>query len=561
MKLARLAVLCLMITSGLSPLMAQSKKLPDAPPLSAGGVAGRVMSRGKGLAGVVVRVWRQNTTSAQPGALSTKTDADGNYRFGNVFQGNYNVSVDAPGFVVVKDGQPSERPRSISLSSGETISGIDFAMVPGGIVTGTVTDSNGKPIVKEQIRLIQVEPNPNPNPNASPAPDSAYYGARTDNLGNYRVTGVPSGRYKVAAGPSFTALASINGRPANPRAFYPNASDESKAQVVEVKEGEEVSNIDIKVGAIVKVFAITGRIVDSKTGQAVPNIHFSLTVFSGGKRVGSISEAGASDADGEFKIEGVPEGRYSISVPLFSPRLDEPPSKFIGDSALVDVINQDLSGLEVRVVEGARVSGVVVLEGTTDKGVLSRQLQRRLQVASVPKTGGRLWSTSTLVGADGSFSVSGLGKGTLNFQFRSIDTSDPTLFRWGRLERDGVELPDGIEIKEGDQITGLRIILVYAIGSVRGEVKLENGSILQNTRLAVRLYADNPRDSAKLPGTFVDSRGHFLLENVPAGKYKLIVSNWTSGALIKPSTQDIVVAEGGVADVKVVIELEPNSKP
>jgi hypothetical protein len=375
------------------------------------------------------------------------------------------------------------------------------------------------------------------------------------------VIGVPPGRYKVASGPPFTAFASVNGRPAYPRAFYPNASDESKAKVIEVKEGEEVSNVNLSVGSIVKVFAVSGRIIDSKTGQAVPNIKFALTIFSDGRRAGGISEAGTSDRNGEFRIGGLPEGRYSISVPTSLPRLDEPPSKFLGDSAPVDVINQDVSGIEVRVVEVAGVSGVVVLEGTTDKGVLIRQLQRRLLVMSMPKIGGRVLSGTTQIGADGSFSVSGLGPGTLSFQFKSTDTSDPTLFRWGRIERDGVELPGKIEIKAGEQVTGLRLILVYAIGSVRGQVRLEDGSLPRNTPLVVRLYADNPRDSANLPGAFVDSRGHFLLENVPAGKYKLIVSNWTSGIQIKPAKQDIVVAEGGVSDVTVVIELEPQPTP
>jgi hypothetical protein len=535
--------------------MAQSEKLPDAPRFTVGGVAGRVMSRGKGLAGVEIRMWRQPGNTPQRGALTAKTDSEGNYRIVDVFPGNYNLSVEAPGFVVVEHGRTSEQPKSISISNGEAISGIDFTLVPGGIVTGTVRDNSGNPIVKEQIRLIQAEPKP------GQAPDSADHSASTDNLGNYRVIGVPSGRYKVAAGPPFTAFASVNGRPAYPRAFYPNASDESKAQAIEVKEGEEVSNVNINVGSIVKVFAVSGRIIDSKTGHAVPNIKFALTIFSGGRRVGGISEAGTSDRNGEFRVEGVPEGRYVISAPPTLSRLDELPAKFLGDSAPVDVVNQDVVGIEVRVVEGASVSGVVVLEGTTDKGVVARQLQRRLHVTSMPKIGGRASFSTTPIGADGSFSVSGLGPGTLNFQFSSIDTRDPTLFRWGRIERDGVELPGKIEIKEGDQVAGLRIILVYAIGSVRGEVKLENGSLPQNTPLVVRLYADNPRDSAKLPGTFVDSRGHFLLENVPAGKYKLSVSNWTSGALIKPAKQDIVVAEGGVADVTVVIELEPNSKP
>jgi hypothetical protein len=37
-----------------------------------------------------------------------------------------------------------------------------------------------------------------------------------------------------------------------------------------------------------------------------------------------------------------------------------------------------------------------------------------------------------------------------------------------RIERDGLPQPRGIELKAGDQINGLKVILSYGTGSIRG---------------------------------------------------------------------------------------------
>lgn len=517
--------------------------------------AGRVTSHAKGLTGAVVMVWRQPAPAPQPGALTAKTDSNGNYRIEGVSAGNYFISVEASDFVDMEQERPWDQPRRLSLSGKEMLNGIDFDLLPGGTVSGTVKDNTGTPMAKEQVLLTWVDPKPGPTMFVS------FKWARTDDLGTFKVPNVVPGRYTVSAGSQSSGLTIGSGRPAYRRTFYPDVSDESKAKVIEVKEAGEVSNVDINVGAPIKIFAIAGRIIDANTGQPVPNTRYALNIFKSGRPAGRISQAGTSNESGEFRVDRVPQGSYSVSVPASLIPVDEPATRFLGESVPVDVSNQDVSGIEVRVVAGASVSGVVILEGTSDRAAIAKQLQRRLVISSIPKPPGRVSTWITNLGADGSFSVSGLGAGSLSLQFMSADVNEPTLFRWERLERNSVELPRNMEINSGDQISGLRIILVYAIGSVRGQVKLENGSLLQNTPLVVRLYADNPRDTANLPGAFVDSRGHFLLENVPAGKYKLSVQNWTSGTLIKAARQDIVVAEGGVADVTVVVEPQPHSKP
>lgn len=85
--------------------------------------------------------------------------------------------------------------------------------------------------------------------------------------------------------------------------------------MIEIRQGTEVSNIDINMGTAVKVFALSGRLVDSETGKPVENLGIRLTIFSAGKRSGGLGSAVTSNNNGEFTVEGLPAGRYSIGVP------------------------------------------------------------------------------------------------------------------------------------------------------------------------------------------------------------------------------------------------------
>ena len=48
-------------------------------------------------------------------------------------------------------------------------------------------------------------------------------------------------------------------------------------------------------------------------------------------------------------------------------------------------------------------------------------------------------------------------------------------------------MPRGIEVKDGEQVGGIRVIVAYGNGSIRGVVKLENGSLPASVQIYVRL--------------------------------------------------------------------------
>jgi hypothetical protein len=140
------------------------------------------------------------------------------------------------------------------------LEGINFDLVPGGVITGRVSDSEGHPLIEERVSVMPMEERDQRRP--------MFYGSgsgmTTDDRGVYRAFGLPAGRYKVSVGdPRFNTG---NRRRATVQTFYPDVTDFAKAGVVEVKEGSEANKIDITIGEAPQGYSVAGRVVDGESG-------------------------------------------------------------------------------------------------------------------------------------------------------------------------------------------------------------------------------------------------------------------------------------------------------
>jgi len=228
---------------------------------------------------------------------------------------------------------------------------------------------------------------------------------------------------------------------------------------------------------------------------------------------------------------------------------------------LFDVIDQDVSGVTVKLVKGASLSGVIVLENE-DKTSFSKLRQMQLQAYVASASGGSGVSRSSAISPDGSFRLAGLSQGTANIVLNATMGPNPNKgFTITRIERDGLATTRGIDIKEGEQVTGLRVIVSYGTATIRGVVSFENGSIPEGARMFVRLTKPG---SALPPVSFtqVDARGHFLLEGIPTGVYELSMTVPAGGTRRSRTVKrDVSVQDGTVTDVSLAIDLAETPKP
>ncbi len=502
-------------------------------------VSGRVTVGGQGQANVIVGLLANNFSRSAP-LHKAITDADGNYRIEGVPAGSYYVTPMASSLVFADSNGVNRSGTALLLAEGEKVEGIDFILNRGCVITGKVTDSEGHPIIDQNIAVIPAE-------QAKPGtmdPSSTFF--QTDDRGIYRVFGLRAGRYKVLAGRVEDGNYLIE-RTGYTRAFYPDATDESQAKIVELAEGEQASDIDIRLTRAPQGFSVSGSLVDGTTNQAIANARVGLERVTENSRQTFFPASTVSNQKGEFQIEQVPPGTYSIVV---QPQLD---SDLRADPVDFQITDQDLTGLVVRASHGASIFGVVAVEGIADADARAKLSNLRVFAWVQTPGGAGRGARPSPVAADGSFRIVGLAAGIVHLQVSALDYGRVSAV--SRIERRGLVIPPpGMEIKQGEQISDLKILLNYGSGLVRGTVTFENGPPAPGTRFMVRL-AKPGEDFAR--SWEVDARGHFLLDGVVPGNYDLIISSWNPTAGTPPisARQSVMVANGTPTDVAISIDL------
>jgi hypothetical protein len=203
--------------------------------------------------------------------LKATTDDDGRFRISSLPAGVYYVWPFVPAYVVAEATGIYPQGKSVTVEDGETAEDINFSLTRGAAITGKVTDSAGRLIIDERIRILPVDSN------LRRLTSSVYPNIndiRTDDRGIYRAFGLPAGKYKVAIGDQFAAFTSTQGRRFYPQTFHPNLTDETKAEIVELHEGEEVTNVDITVARSLTGFSVSGTVTDAENNQPLPGVSF-----------------------------------------------------------------------------------------------------------------------------------------------------------------------------------------------------------------------------------------------------------------------------------------------
>ncbi|HEX8493542.1 MAG TPA: carboxypeptidase regulatory-like domain-containing protein [Pyrinomonadaceae bacterium] len=523
------------------------------PATGTGIISGRITLGDKPAQGVSVVVLLSSAygSDRKPTARAT-TAADGQFRLTNVPAGRYQVMPVAPA-LVLSSSLPSFRDqgKSVNLADGETIENIDFSLARGGVITGRVTDADGRPVIGESVRLAL-------SGKGSDRSSGSFFVNpflhQTDDRGIYRIYGIQPGRYVVSVGEDAKGgmVRMGFGRSLSyARTFHPNATDESRANVIEVTEGSEATNVDITLGRRSTTFAVSGRVIDAETGKPVPNVHAGYgSLCDDDNQMGAFGIGARSDAEGGFRFEGVLPGRYAaFSFPDEQNDTYSVPVPF-------EVSEGDVTGVVIKVRRGAGINGVVVIEGTSDRAILAKLPQLRIHYW--PESEGLIvpvFGEGESVNADGSFRIRGLRPGKVRLMMGGW----PLLkgFSLLRVERDGVEQRAGIvEVPAKGQVTGVRLIVEYGTGVVRGQVRIENGTLPEGSHLHVSLRRPNQAEPT-LPGTEVDARGRFVLDGLPAGEYQLRLSGslGREGRRFQPVVQNIQVTNGAEAQVTLVIDL------
>jgi hypothetical protein len=474
-------------------------------------ISGRVRLKGEPARGVMVILQAQNQNVSK--APRARTDESGVFNFTGLPAGGYSVFAAAPGYVSPDHTNFGMRGKTLNLTDGERVENVDLEIKRGGVIAGRVTDSQGRPVIEERVNLSKFDANNRPQASFFYNLNNDMY--QTDDRGFYRIYGLPEGRYLVSVGYAESpGSATITSR----REFYPRVT---YPKPIKVDEGSDATNIDITVPDPKQTHDVYGRTVDAGSGRPVAGVELAIGgLSSDGKYTSNYAgDVARSGSNGEFVLFGALPGRYALLVQ------PEESSGFVGAPVIFDISEGDATGLELKVSKGASISGVAVIEGTNDPNVLSKLSQvnlfayiRRESSNAPPAPFGR---RSFKVNAGGGFRIEGLQAG----KARIILFPPPELrgLTLGRIEHNGAPAPEGIEVNPGEQVTGVRLVLVYGSLTLRGEVKIVGGEVPAGQKFrAIARRMDQPTHDSHAGD--VDARGQFVIENLVPGEYEIRVT-------------------------------------
>jgi len=540
-----------------------------------GSVTGRVTVDGKPAQGIVIILNKQESNrnlafnEAFQGikGLKAVTDYEGTFRFNDVPAGRYEASPFAPALVVSSESQSDEDRTTITVSEAKPVENVNFALSRGGVITGRITDAEGRPAIRERIGLSGADD----DESSRPWQAENFGMLMTDDRGIYRIYGLPPGRYVVSAGGNSPGgIEAFTGRRNTTRTYYPGASDRAKAKVIEVTTGNEVIGIDIKLSPAPKGPYASGRIID-ETGKPVPNI--PLMMMPGSGNTEAIPYSGgftASTAKGEFRFDNLRPGKYRAMAQMAGQE-----GEFYAEPLSFEVKNEDVTGLEIKLRRGSMITGFAVIEGLNDSETIARLTQTVL-TATITDSESTSAATTDIAQAeasafgiasgrilpDGSFRIPGLRPGKA--RIITVDMFNSSGLKLSRVERDGAET-SSIEIKAGETVTGVKLVFALAKGIIRGKVVNLNGKLPADAYIEVEIYKSGTTErvfSFWEPEIDVDEEGNFVIENLIAGSYDIEVSirdeDATDADHSKPSgaKQTVIVTNDAPTEVTITIDIK-----
>jgi hypothetical protein len=254
--------------------------------------------------------------------------------------------------------------------------------------------------------------------------------------------------------------------------------------------------------------------LDADTGRPVTGISVSYWKSSAdGRGVNWSIDSLQTDANGGFQIS-LPPGKYS----LFAGRSG---SDYYSDPTPIEVDDKDVGGVEIKARRGATISGVVMMEGAYDRAVLARLPSLTISANGVSDDFRRTAYRYSRINPDGSFRIMGLPPGKITFSLSG--QLGPNKFSILRIERGGVSQGSQIEVGAGEQTLDLRVMLVYGVAAIRGQLKIIGGAAPSDIVVNAYVKKVGGDESANFSSQ-VDASGQFIIEGLAAGEYELRLS-------------------------------------
>ena len=454
------------------------------------------------------------------------TDGDGRFSFQNLAPGNYTIRAQRDGFfgpMTPNGAYPNVVTQTVAVENNKKAS-VEFGLVQAGVLTGVLRDPDGQPAPNYAVVI------------ARPGYANGRYiwllgGARNaDDRGEYRWPGLPPGEYYVGSGPRAPGpIANVQDSWA--RVFAPGVIDPHQARPVTLMEGGETT---VNLNAVVKpwsVYKISGLALNP-----LPNLPPDPVTGNVNRAVTSLMlmpldlkpmdnppvtlwtniVASSTKPNGEYLLTNVDPGRYDLYALVNDPQT----RRIWTGRARVEVVDRDITGLNMTVSPGVTVQGQVAVSGATNFRLESVRVQLQALGSLPPQVASVIGGVP--VDESGKFQITNLAAGRYRMNIAGLP---PTAYV-ASVQQGGIDVfDDGFTVDTQESQPPIRVEISGAGETVEGNVRISGLKEAPNANVVLvpTAHRNNP---AYYKTTLTDAMGHFVLRGVAPGAYTIFA--WES---------------------------------
>ncbi|MBV8897050.1 MAG: carboxypeptidase regulatory-like domain-containing protein [Acidobacteriaceae bacterium] len=488
-----------------------------------------------------------------PPGYSTTSLPDGSFKFENVEPGEYALSGNRNGYLNGEYGAKNRHRRGsiLSLSPGQQLTDVSFALTPQSVITGKVIDQDGDPVNGAMVQIVM----------QTWDRGKMHYrmlnGSNTNDLGEYRISGLSPGKYyALVQAMQFTHHQQVASDPGKPdlqplRTFYPEAPTMDAATPLQLGPGQYLTDIDIRLRAGA-TYHIRGKVLGNwPEGGADP---FMVNASADNEDENMFFTFGAGSVIAKqrtFDIAGLAPGSYTLHLfgggPQVKPLAQQD----------VEIGQADLNDVQLMIVQPGTMHGQVTLEGAP-KIAASAGALKNVQIVLVGTNSSRMMfgNEPARPKDDGSFVLENVAPGKYYLNANPPDGTYLKSVRFGNQEILGKEL----DVTQG--FGQVSLVFSYGVAEVDGTVQLPQNTPaaadsvataqpLTTPEFQIALVPQTPHEDRS--GTYFGNSGGggaFSIKGVAPGRYHAYaLEQMDYGQMENPDVLKLLESKGVEIDV------------
>lgn len=479
-------------------------------------IEGKVVEQATGAAVAKASVTIMRLGSADLNPPKVETEPDGTFVFEDAAPGSYLVLAEKAGYSRRAYGAKNDgalRGIPVRVQAGERRR-IEIALVKQGVVTGKVTDADGEPV--QGVVMFGLRQAYQRGRKSWLPVGIGQMPSMTSDTGEYRLTGLPAGQFRICAmplsmisGAGITAPAARKGPSGKPEApvvtCYPSEPEVERAVALDIGDGAELPGIEIRLAQRI-VATVKGQIagLPADAPQMIalslsrPGVGMAGMMFS--------NRAISTGGEGKFEFRGVQPGRYvlhTLPMPVGAVTL--------GVKMPVEVTDDEVQEVAPAALLPFEIDGRVVVEGKEElpalgspRVMLTAADEILQSTPMAPVRDGGVFRLAGVTADRYEISISGLPEG---LYLKSVITGSRD---WGR---------EPVDLSSAGQ--PLTLVLGDDAAAVTGTVRDQRGEAAPGAYVVLLDHAHRPQRSRTARA---DEKGVFRMNGVPPGDYRVFAA-------------------------------------